>query len=261
MKNFSNWKLVERKANDNGYKGTKNITKEESIEIIESLNDFNINDQAIYRGIDLPYDFYIVDPKQDRREYVVGTMPTLIMEYHKSWEKFPSRMESLFITNEYDEYMTYGKIFRVIPFDDASFGVSSTYNYKESFSNIKKAGMTATNFFYAIKDYFNYIGSGYFTIPETTEEKKNYINKENYDYCLMQLDEMLMNTDCQDEKFCRFDDADDLVNYYFNADDNGFKIKQYKDLLNEIKTSTKEIWTDSKCLLISDDVYNKIFNI
>jgi len=261
MKNYKNWKLVERFANTEDYKGNTIISLEETDLLIKNLKDFSVDDKVyLYRGIDLPEPFYIIDPKKDRREYVVGTMPTLIMEYQESWKEFPSRMSSLFITNGGEESpTTYGKCYRVIPFDDAKFGVSSNNNYKTSFKNLKKIGYDANNFFYELAELYYYISGSIFTIPETKEEKSNYVTKENYELLMMQIDELLLMNKSDNKILNDFNNADALIDYYFNAKNNGFEIMNYKEIQEILEP--REIWTDSKCLLIDNDIYNKIYKI
>jgi len=267
MKNYKNWKLIERKANSE-YKGTKEVSVGEAVETIKSLNDFNYNDPTwLWRGVDLEGDFYIIDPKPDRREWVVGTLATLIMEHHDSWKDYPSRLNSLFVVQGGEQSMgQYGKQYRVIPFDGAKFGVSPTANYKTSFDKIHNTLKTDANaFFYMLADVYNDITGGVFTVPEG-EDKKNYCDSpENYDYLKLQINEMLEMSDSwatsKHNYWTNFDNADEFINYFFNAQDNNFQIMDYQELQEKLNPeqvdkytdNMKEIWTDSTCLLVSEE--------
>lgn len=255
MKNYDNW-ITERKSNDDEYKGTTILKKEDAIEIIKGLKEFSIDDDfKLVRGIDLARPCYMVDPKMDRRQYVLGTLPTLVMEYQESWQKFPSRMESLFLLNIKNKTtINYGKSYYVIPFDGAKFGVSIKLNYKLSFKRITELSTNAIGFFSKLKNAYKKIVGGYFDYPTF---EKNYINKEHYDLLKSEIDEMIMmDHENKYPEFTKFEDADEMLNYYFNADDNDFTLKNYEDL-KQLDDSV-EIWTDSPCLLISVNMFKKI---
>jgi hypothetical protein len=66
-------------------------------------------------------------------------------------------------------------------------------------------------------------------------------------------------------KLLNFENADELINFYFNPEDNGFKLVNYTELIENIKPPDwewssnanidltdvipREIWTDSPCML------------
>jgi len=270
MRDYKHW-ITERKANTSEYKGTTSLSDDEVIDIIKNLKDFSIDDELwLWRSIDLPESQYMVDPTKDRREWVVGALPTLVMEYEPSWENFPSRMTSLFMVNGTDDVnptKAYAsKSYRVIPLDGANFGVSSTSNYKLSFDKLNRMDTNASAFFYVLKNIYTNLVGGTFDIP-IGKRIKNYINEDNYQLLKDEIDELIMVANNVKvghkpfQEYTKFKDAEEFLNHFFNAEENGFISTSYNGLKMLNPNNQVEIWTDSPCLLITKKQYKKLFNI
>ncbi|MCK9415436.1 hypothetical protein M0Q97_02110 [Candidatus Dojkabacteria bacterium] len=259
MKNYNNYIF------ESLYPGIEKISSQQFTEYLNNLKDFKLTDKGLFRGVELDKNpFYIVN--YTNRTRIIGSVLSLIMEFHKSWSEYPKRSKSIIFTNSLKSAKSYADVddimknpmenlYRVIPFDDSKFGLAPDSNYKLCFSKCNEDFIHYQKLFYELVSLCD---SKYdlFINPTWTTIKNGGIKiiKSNYTKLMNNIDKSLDygRSKNKKSKLLRFNNADELIEYYFNPTDNGFKILNYKDLINNL-TIKHEIWTDSPCLLARYD--------
>ena len=213
---------------------------------------------GLFRGVELDKDaFYIVN--YTNRTRIIASVLSLIMEFHKSWSEYPKRSKSIIMTNNLKSAKFYADVdnimenpmenlYRVIPFDNSKFGLAPNKNYKLCFSKCKKDFKNYDDIFTKLGD----LCDGKYNLFEFSFRIK--IIKSNYTKLMNNINKSLDygRSKNKKSKLLKFNNADELIEYYFNPTDNGFKLLNYKDLINNL-TFKHEIWTDSPCLLARYD--------
>ena len=228
----------------NKFIGIEKLTKKIFSSLLNNCQDFNFDDKAIYRGIDLPGEYYLVDPsKWTRKSRNTQNYYTLIMSNSDDWKNIPPRNKSIICS--FDKNITrnygYGNVFRVIPFNNSIWGASKVW-IKE-FNNL-----------FNLMDFNNQID--YFS---------NIINmkldENNFDNLMKQFNTI-------SDKFLNYDfdteviDVNSLINIkYLMIKDNLTLDKAILKILKPndniisgtyteiIETPGFELWTSSICLL------------
>ena len=93
------------------------------------------------------------------------------------------------------------------------------------------------------------------------------VTKENYDMLIQQIDKIFTSVSKDKltsryfnvENILKFKNAEELIKYYFEPESNGFKCLNYNELQEELQDKkARELWTDSKCLLVENNLYHEI---
>ena len=138
---------------------TTPLSKDEANNIIkENCKDFNRNDKQIFRGIYLPKQPYLIDPKKHHRLSAnADNYYNMLIDNSVLWKDYPKRKHSLIGTFAKFQAIPYGTIFRVIPFDGSKFGVvPHGEDMWQSFNYLYlKTGVAELNYVDVLIDDFN----------------------------------------------------------------------------------------------------------
>lgn len=269
MKNYNNF-LIEQINNDNLREDTILLSDEDTVKIIlEKCKNFDINNIKIHREFyfkNIEKTNYLIDPKKiERKSANTDNYYTYIIDNSKDWEKFPKRKNSLICS------VSNNGVWRVIPFDNAKFGIcpkSDLWNSFHKLTNMDGYYLGLADFNILFKILYKII-VGYDLNDNTKEiffdnldilsnkikvvsipDFSNHIKISEYgSRSIIQIEEIY-------KYLLRFDNMRVALEELFKPDE--FNISDYDSL----KPNTwKEVWTDSTCILIHRDNFENIFKL
>lgn len=115
------------------------ISLKTALEILDKKCQQAIHqDWRMYRGVDINYDIYYVNPKGKERFslYASNNYYNLFFSNAKSWEKYPKRNESIVGSTNHADTTSYGESFLLFPEDGAKIGICPMRDIWDSFYNI-----------------------------------------------------------------------------------------------------------------------------
>ena len=214
-------------------------------------------------------DMNIVDPKTIKRisPNASSNLYNLFFSNSERWCEYPKRNKSLICGDSVavNRRLTYKRSqMVVIPLESVKIGVCSDNDIWSSFNTISDF---VDDFFYSLKENYFYLSRNNFTDNNWSKFKKELIE---YDKLRSGVNEILSNpsphfsvNDNGPEKMIlskkimmKWKNNEistlELLNMLFDPDKNNFKILDY-DGTN--LPSNREVWTDSKSLLIEKDYF------
>jgi hypothetical protein len=248
MKNFENF--TERKD-------TRNIDENTFNELLnENCKEFNFDDLAIYRGVALSEEYYLIDPKLfTRTSRSTQNYYTLIMSESPYWKNIPPRNKSIICTFNKNLSGGYGNTYRVIPYDNSKWGVSKTWikifhrgvnlmdvnEYLDDIFKSMNVTLVSTNY-EIMMSQFNFYSDEFLKLTD------NKIGMNPSRGIVFDKIRRLMN-----DKNIKLDQA---MLEYLKPNENILSCS-YKKLINRWNKRQLhlqlnegcELWTDSKCLL------------
>lgn len=181
------------------------------------------------------------------------------MSEDPSWKDFPKYNQSLILTNDSWDANSYGKLFQVIPYDNANIGICPEPSIWQSFGGFSQTSpiRRISNFldeinididmqhhWMLLKDDIKSIG----VFHRDTKKQKQFDSDSNPGYYY----EYFINNIENGESFVTADEVISEIEYLLSPDD--FKVIKYDmnydtnlGKLNII--GSKQFWTDSKSLL------------
>lgn len=242
--NFKNWLLEERK---------QSLQVDEFVEKLKTNYSTALQKYkkgiAIYRGSPThnTNDILLINPRtSERKSANTKNYYTLIMSSSPKWSKYPPRNLSLICSTNYQFASDYGMPLVVLPENNARIGICSEEDLWASSYN----GVELENFPHIISKIFRY-----------------YLNEE-FDSSIEDLKRGCKLLDVVAEK-----DKSVYKNIKstLDIDYSGNMLKDLYDFLtpehfefslDSISTLDEiyncEVWTDANCLLVDDDLLNKI---
>jgi hypothetical protein len=236
---------------------SKIIKENEAIEIIkknckQALNKYK-KKIIIYRGIERDDDFLSVDPKSGKPRKSANTKNyyTLINDNSPYWKEYPKRSQSIICSTTDDTTMNYGYTYIVFPYDNAKIGVCYQSDYWDSFPHLFKL----TNQYYGM-GLFNRHLDLLFEQVDIPLSDKSYSSLQHsfglfdltFDHDTESIDSLI-----NDDGYIflkGYDKVWDLMKHLNNLlapKPNKFGL--YK-ISNLSKYEDREVWTDSKSILI-----------
>jgi len=243
-------------------------------EISIHCKNFSWDDTPILRSVpDLPKDFLIVDPKKLKRKSSSNkNWYTLIMDNSEKWKKYPKRSESLICSIE--DPLWDKSVFRVIPFDNSKWGVCSQNDMWISLPYAKERyKITAYNFIDFLGDLneiiyknnnipdndYDFFKEHIMELEMRIKQNKNIINKNMTIIYKESL--YILFTEYFDKNLSMFDYFEDV----FDPIKNKFELLNYDEVVNmEVNIPSvhgKEIWTDSKCILVPENYLDEKYKL
>jgi hypothetical protein len=237
---------------------SKEIKEDEVIDLIkknckQALNKYK-KGIVIYRGVEMDVSYTFVDPKsgKPRRSANTSNYYTLINDNSPLWKQYPKRSESLICTTNKFTPEGYGTSYIVLPYDNAKIGVCSESDYWDSFPNLSRL----------VDGYYNI---GFFNRELETLFKQVDIPLSDNSYNGIQhsfgLFDLTFNHDIESIESLIYEDEYNILKGYdkvwdlmkhFNIllapEPNKFGL--YK-ISNLGKYKEREVWTDSKAVLIN----------
>jgi len=256
MKRYKAFILNEKLRSD-----TTELSYDEIRDIIKkNCKEFSLDDIPIYRGLGGVYlDYILLDPKNFDRKSLTDINTYNAIADH-TWRDYPKRKNSLICTTSKSYTGVFGNLYRVIPFDGSKWGVAPKHDFWYSFNDLIKQfdpGSTIQQFFrYISLMYDEFFGELLGELTDFNEIKKafNKIQKHckdnsiklQYEYGEKYgfLSQKLLSAFLHDDNFF------DWIVEQMKPEKNGFKLLDYKDLANKELNGNRELWTDSKCLMI-----------
>jgi len=236
----------------------ENINEEQFFKL---MKNYKVNVRfPIYRMIKSQYKIYnnfysdinIVNPRIIDRvaPYSESNLHNLYLSNAETWSNFPKRNKSL-IGGDHDISSRSGKVMVVIPLEDRKIAVAPDdiwVSFKYLFGNIN-------NFFKKIKTLKGI---------ETWEELDKYIKTDDLkDKDFNFIIRLHVNSDFEykQQYLNGFISRLEFFNLLFSPELNGFKLYDYSKLrYTSANKFYREIWTDSKSVLIDVELYNVLIN-
>lgn len=206
------------------------------------------------------YGFINTDKGEPRVSANTFNYMTLLMDNLPSWKGWPKRSKSIVCSTYSWNALNYGKIYTIIPFDDAEIGICSDDDVWNSFDNL---GIPVNDFNWFIHHLMMHGIKDAYEI-KTLNDLKKAINEaiENFNN-----DELLVSAFTESDDYIRShhepllkglmkNDPMTFLNQLLDPNKNGFKrgIKNIK--------KDKEVWIQGKALLIQgEDGLNEIKDI
>lgn len=231
------------------------------------------NLMPIYRGVNRKGQIALVKPSShDRVSRNTENYYTLIID--DTWGNFPKRNKSLICSTSINRAETYGKSYRIIPLDkDALFGIAPERDIWISFND----GISELNDIFV--DIFPYTSNYYAGLSNDLNELNSFL-KESFglesNETLESLKEKLTVHNFVENNISIIADEEDTshIDYLENISNNGslyhifqkvlsikenpgFKSIKYSDTNKIDFSSEKEIWTESDCLMIEANAFDK----
>lgn len=264
---------------DSGSSRSKSISEEQALELIKShCMDFVKNAKVIpVRGISgRNSKFLSVDPSsmirtsRNTRNYY-----TLLLDNLSSWSKYPKRSESIICSNDINGASSFGTPYLVIPYDNAKWGVchfndlwfSFNLGLQKEFSSNKGVQVIVDmSEFNDILERMCFLTTGKVLSGKNWEQFTSQIEEMEQVFKKEINSEEILNDKLNSAKVSEYVKGDYLAvfnsfkRHNFNIlkslesvldpDKNKFKLVNSNNL-SSFSAQQQEIWTDSKCVMIS----------
>ncbi len=251
--------------------GTEIIDIKQAQDIIDGLDYFNSNDLKIFRSTKITANeknIFIIDPKEyERKSANTDNYYTYLIDNSKEWKYYPKRSKSLICSTVDSKF--YGYEYIVIPLEpNSNWGVCESEDFWGGFSKSNIFSIRYLNQFLdllkfdLLKDYDNRQDNkeNFFNFLEILEKKITPFDDNMID--------RIKNLTLYKNDFTifllffkqGFDKGQSLIEIFDNILEpqrNGFELYGYNDLVKEkiLHIRKHEVWTDSKCLLLSTSSY------
>ena len=239
---------------------TKAISNNKAIEIINKnctdiLKYYQKNNQYIYRGAPGGPVCLFTDPTKGklRKSRDIPNYYTLLFDNLPAWKLYPKRSKSLICTSNLNDARGFGVVYVVFPYNNAKIGVCPSSDIWSVFQKyLHSLSFFATHLKNLLKDFLDYIPDDNswnslqkdFKKVEKIIKDKEYTDDEiqdiQYEKIYGDVFKTWVRRILKGEKFT------DVFNDILDPKKNYFKIIKVGDKLPPLK----EVWTDSKCVLI-----------
>jgi len=243
----------------------------------KALRAFVLDEVGIYRGVmktSIRGNTGIVDPsKSTRKSAYTSNYYTLIMSETEKWSKYPARSKSIVASsgiNKASGYADTGKLFFVLPHNNAKIAVASGEDiwnsFKHVFGNIqyplggfndlldilfRRVGIknSPDNTLNELKNSCEVLDKEISRLEEIIGEKLSSKTSDKYGVLLNVMDYVILWSITFGKMYKG--STYDMLLRIFDPQKAGIKlVKSGQSIPNN-----REVWTDSKCLLIDFDEY------
>ena len=253
---------------------SKEISENEMYSYIESVPTLGkkiasklLKGNFIHRGLRVDNKRLYIEPKLfNRVSKNTDNFYTLLIDNFPTWENYPKRSRSIVCSTSEDKADVYGNVYAVFPIDmSAQFGVCSSQDIWLSFKSIGRLN--------ELNSDISLLGTLISNKPDLTSEENNIISSVIYSDKQSLTYNNLINFFSFVDKNKSFyinqgyshlsnfmihymDSNVSLYDYLLvkmKPDVNGFSLLNYYDD-NTRLPDNREVWTDSSCLLINEDI-------
>ncbi len=210
----------------------------------------------IYRGTRSRESYLYYDPKSastPRRSKNTDNYYTMIMDNAPQWKRYPKRSESLICTTNINTAMAYGYgAYSVFPYDGATIGVAPESDLWFSFGSIIHSNLDTWNT--VLKRVFDISGiplsdTSYSKMVDSfTKFDTKMKSAENIKQVMTELEGVFMYNHL--EWMRKYDPEKGLLKHIqenvLSPTKNDFRISS----VDKVDDSAREVWTDSKCILV-----------
>jgi len=229
------------------------------------INDLTIIYRGVegndYRGKFNNYygDYNVIDPKEIERvsPNASSNLYNLFFSNSERWSEYPKRNKSL-ICGDFNAVSRRGDNTQmiVIPLEHVKIGVCSDDDIWTSFGNSLKNCSYINNFFNFIDNEYNRIGG--FVDPIDDQNWNNFVKDLNLYDELRKGEENLYKYIRDNSLIEKYIDEKistlELLDELFDPKKNDFQLLEYDG--TNLPTN-REVWTDSKCLLVKSNMFFK----
>jgi hypothetical protein len=242
---------------------SKVIDRNQAINIItEKCYNFSRNGISIYRGMLNNDDYLYIKPTDYVRiSQNTNNIYTTIIDNSPYWKEYPKRSKSIVCSTNFYTSEQYGDIYIVIPFNNSNWGVCSSNDIWVSFDYIRNV----LNF-YNMEDFNLIIGNmiSKEKLPTDQNELLDILKNINYENIIIDNYSDIEFNNLEKTIYNLLKDYNNLYDLLIDItkpDINKFELMTY-DKLNIYKEYyvNNEIWTDSECILIKYDLFNKLID-
>lgn len=269
-------KYLEEKKEYSEPPRTKKIERTAAIGFLER-NGIQAKDIGqIYRGLPGKFDYGFVQPSQYvRQSRNTENYYTLMIDNFPSWKKYPKRSRSLICSSDVYYASGFGNLYQVFPEKNGLIGVCSEMDIWSSFPMLGDHDLDAFNTF--LKEMFQeamiiskgleakLVGrlSGLMEIKVPT-----YNDLLRYFKVCDSVDRKVLKRSLPDSTELFWSKKIDYLDKHdvpllkvledaLDPDRNDFELIRYGQ--KPIPKKDREVWTDSNCLLIDDELVGNIF--
>lgn len=229
-------------------KGNLDIIRRDCSQILQSGT-------AIYKGVrNIDPDTVLFNPAAgNRKSKNNANYYTLLIDNLPIWSKFPKRSKSLICTNSLDSALQYGSVYRVLPLNDAKFGICPTFDIWASFNiSLKNQHVKINRIFYSVgindDNYASFL-------------KDILINKDKI--CQIMIEQGYPTLSDELKSVKNINGLIRMFQMWYNPVVNDFKLANNLTLSGVHGSVPIEVWTDSKCYMIraGSPAYIELFDL
>ena len=233
------------------------MSHEETIDIISKHCQKALKGTPVYRGINISRSYMFVDPKKAEPRVSANTTNyyTYINDNSPYWKQYPKRSQSIICTTSQTQPINYGYTYRVFPYDGAKIGVCPKRDYwfsfyqalgddymLDEFNDHLVDMMNRSNVYGFNDDSYKKIVDGFKTFDMFMKDDPNKLTilKSRYN--------ILSGYDPDKITFLEH------IQKLLSPKKNKFQLKKIGDKLPD----NKEVWTDSKSMLVDIKIINDV---
>lgn len=245
LKEYHNERRLEGKAHR-----SVPITEEEFLKLKDRHCSQALKGTQLYRGVEGANAKYLfVDPsKHTRVSQYTKNWYMLLMELSPEWKEYPKFSKSVIMTTKYDHSSSWGREYKVYPFNGAKLGITPAVHFWGSFDYDMD---TLTSFMKVVFDEFGLNLDNNETNPQKLKELFDKIDKMGFtpkEDVRKRVEERDYYTSGKEfaEALHRLIKGDKALQIFCDLlPTHGFTLKSIGDKL----PIGKEVWTDSPCIL------------
>lgn len=232
---------------------------------LENCTEFDLDSEYfITRNVDMKDDGpFIVDPKSfDRKSANTKNYYTYIIDNSKNWKDYPKRKNSIIC-----EYSNRVRNWLVIPYDNSKWGVCKTFDFWWSFDKILpisslsefNSSLSRISYLLGIQQLRDDTKENFFNDIDILTEKLQSTSLEDFEKLYHRVD---YNSNREDDiiflfkKLQTYDSVRVALEDMLDPKDNGVELMDYKSIMELTGLYGREVWTDSKCLLIKTNEWS-----
>lgn len=257
-----------------------NLSEEKFMELYKKNCTQYVVGKEIYRGIDPLHinnisNYMLIDPKKVKRTSIEReNIHTFLMSELPEWKDYPKRDHSVIGIPNINDIKMYGEAYVLIPYDNANIGICPNDNIWSSFPMNGTLSINSWSRLLENMGLIKYVDS-----YDLSRLKKHFINDEKFKIVVVDSNKYkftisILEKNKENDLYVQIDKLY-LPNYdiksfiatmeglwnimidYFSP--KNFENKNYNDYI-KTQSNFKAIWTDSKCLLIKNELYQKLKN-
>jgi hypothetical protein len=226
------------------------ITEEEFLRLKDRHCSKALQGTQLYRGVEGATAKYLfIDPsKHTRVSQYTKNWYMLLMELSSEWKEYPKFSKSVIMTTKEDHSSTWGREYKVYPFNGAKLGVTPNIHFWGSFDYDMD---TLTSFMETVFNEFGLNLDNNETNPQKLTELFNKIDKRDRSF-KEDAKKRIWENDFYDgseefnEALLRLIRGDKALQIFCDLlPTHNFTLKSIGDKL----PIGKEVWTDSPCIL------------
>ena len=244
---------------------SKMLTEQEAIDLINKncsniLNKYRKDEhKRIWRGLLQTGNWHFTDPSKGehrRSKGQIGEYYTLLMDNLPNWKAYPKRSRSVICTTSRNDSRNYGYAHIVFPYDNAKFGVAPEgdiwISFKPNIHNLRMFVMDLKNILTITTKMKNFDKNWNTLIRAFKESEQNIKSGDISDGAVNTFERLSKKSWMND--IYKGQSYIEVFKNHMDPIKNKFKLTKDPASVPE----RHEIWTDSKCVIISEWVQPEV---